>query len=60
MRFQQFLKAEIQNQRYDKGQVPSRDDYTSVAFWYQEEPHRANALPPFADRTASSRAAEYK
>jgi hypothetical protein len=59
-RFQQSLKVEIQNQRYDKGQIPSRDDYTSIAFWYQEEPHRAAALQPFAERTAPSRAAEYK
>jgi hypothetical protein len=34
VRFQQSLKVEIQNQRYEKGQIPSRDDYTSVAFWY--------------------------
>jgi hypothetical protein len=40
--------------------VPSRDDYTSVAFWYQAEPHQPFALQPFSERTAPSRAAEYK
>jgi len=60
VRFQRSLKVEIQNQRWDKGQVPSRDDYTSVAFWYQEEPHQPFALQPFADRTAPSKAATYK
>jgi hypothetical protein len=60
VRFRQSLKVEIQNQRWDKGQIPSRDDYTSVAFWYQEEPHGKLLLPPFAERTAPSQAAEYK
>jgi hypothetical protein len=59
VRFQQSLKVEIQNQRYEKVQIPSRDDYTSVAFWYQEEPHRAFKLPPFAERVAPSKAGEY-
>jgi len=59
VRFQQSLKVEIQNQRNEHGQVPSRDDYTSVAFWYQEEPHRGFKLQPFAERVAPSRAAEY-
>lgn len=59
VRFQQSLKVEIQNQRYENGQIPSRDDYTSVAFWYQEEPHRAFKLPSFAERVAPSKAAEY-
>jgi hypothetical protein len=60
VRFQHGLKVEIQNQRYDRGQVPSRDDYTSTAFWYQEEPHQAFTLQPFAQRVAPSRASEYK
>jgi hypothetical protein len=59
VRFQQSLKVEIQNQRNEKGQVPSRDDYTSIAFWYQEGPHHPVSLQPFAERTAPSRAAEY-
>jgi hypothetical protein len=59
VRFQQSLKVEIQNQRYEKGQIPSRDDYTSVAFWYQEEPHRPFTLPPFAERVAPSKAVEH-
>ena len=32
--FAESLHVEIQNQRYDKGQVPSDDDYISVAYWY--------------------------
>ena len=59
VRFRHSLKVEIQNQRYEKGQTPSRDDYTSIAFWYQEEPHQAVALQPFVDRTAPSQAVEY-
>ena len=59
VRFQQSLKVQIQNQRYDSAQVPSQDDYTSVAFWYQEEPHRPFTLPPFAERVAPSKAVEY-
>jgi len=60
VRFQQSLAVEIQNQRYDKGQAPSRDDYTSVAFWYQAEPHRPLPLQPFSERVAPSQAADYK
>jgi hypothetical protein len=60
VRFQKSLEVEIQNQRADGGaQVPSRDDYTSVAFWYQEGAHPAPALPPYAERVAPSRGAEY-
>ena len=60
VRFQQSLKVEIQNQRWENGQIPSRDDYTSVAYWYQEEPHSKLLLQPFAERTAPSQAGEYK
>ncbi len=61
VRFRKSLKVEIQNQRWEKGQVPSQDDYTSVAFWYQAEPHHTFDLQPFAGRTAPSRAAaDYK
>ena len=60
VRFQQSLNVEIQNQRYENGQVPSRDDYTSVAFWYQEEPHQPFPLQPFRERVAPSDAAAYK
>jgi hypothetical protein len=60
VRFQKSLKVEIQNQRAEGGAlVPSRDDYTSVAFWYQEGAHPASALPRYAERVAPSRAAEY-
>lgn len=58
VRFQKSLKVQIQNQRWADSQVPSRDDYTSVAFWYQEQP-RGVALQPFKERVAPSRAAEY-
>jgi hypothetical protein len=60
VRFQKSLKVEIQNQRAEGGaQVPSRDDYTSVAFWYQEGVAPAAALPAYSERVAPSRAAEY-
>ena len=52
VRFQTSLKVEIQDIR-DFG--PGADDFTSVAFWYQEEPHQAFALQPFAERIAPSR-----
>jgi hypothetical protein len=57
VRFAKSAKVEIQNQ-HDNG-TPTRedaDDYTSVAYWYQEEPHAPIALQPFAQRTAPSRA----
>jgi hypothetical protein len=60
VRFQKSLKVEIQNQRYQDGQVPSRDDYTSMAFWYQEEPHQPFTLQPFSQRASASRAIDYK
>jgi hypothetical protein len=60
VRFQQNLIVEIQNQRWDHGRVPSQDDYTSIAFWYQEEPHRPFQLQSFSERVAASQAAAYK
>jgi hypothetical protein len=59
VRFQKSLRVVIQNQRYDKGQIPSRDDYTSIAYWYQEGANAAPALQPFAERTAPTQAASY-
>ena len=60
VRFQKSLKVEIQNQRNDKGrQVASWDDYTSVAFWYQEGAHAAPALQPYAERIAPNRSPGY-
>jgi hypothetical protein len=58
VRFQKSLKVEIQNQRYENEQVPSRDDYTSVAYWYQDSP-KPVALQPYAERVAPSKAASY-
>jgi len=61
VRFRESLKVEIQNQRMaaETGQTPSQDDYKSVAFWYQTEPHHPLTLMPYAERVASSRVAEY-
>jgi D-arabinan exo alpha-(1,3)/(1,5)-arabinofuranosidase (non-reducing end) len=59
IRFQKSLKVEIQDQRYQNGQVPSEDDFTSVAFWYQEGAHAAPALSPYAQRVAPSQATSY-
>jgi hypothetical protein len=57
VRFQHSLKVQIQNQ-HQNGTPTARDadDYTSVAFWYQEEPHQAFTLPSFAERSAPSHA----
>jgi hypothetical protein len=57
VRFQKSLKVEIQD-IYNFG--PGADDYTSTAYWYQEEPHQPFTLQPFAERTAPSKAKEYK
>ncbi len=60
VRFQKSLKVEIQNQRMNEGkQVPSWDDYTSVAFWYQEGVHAAPPLLPYAERIAPNRSPGY-
>jgi hypothetical protein len=59
VRFGESLKVQIQDQRWENRQIPSRDDFISVAFWYQVEPHQAITLQPFAERTAASRAAQY-
>jgi len=58
--FQNSLKVEIQNQRVSNGeQVPSHDDYTSVAFWYQEGVHAAPPLAEYTERIAPNRSGEY-
>jgi D-arabinan exo alpha-(1,3)/(1,5)-arabinofuranosidase (non-reducing end) len=56
VRFQKSLKVEIQNQHTNG--IPTTadaDDYTSVAYWYQEGPHPTR-LQTFAERTAPSKA----
>ena len=55
VRFQKTLKVEIQNQ-HDNGTPTSSDadDYTSVAFWYQEEPHQPFELLNCGARVASA------
>jgi hypothetical protein len=59
VRFQKSLRVVIQNQRNEGGQVHSKDDYTSVAYWYQDGAHAAPGLQPFAERTASTQAVFY-
>lgn len=60
VRFQKSLRVDIQNQRalYGK-QVDSSDDYTTVAFWYQDGAHAAPDLPAYSIRTAPSRGMVY-
>lgn len=60
VRFKSSLKVEIQNQRWEKGQILSSDDYTSVSFWYQKGRSEPVPLPPYAQRVAPSQAAGYK
>ena len=55
VRFREALKVQIQNQ-HDNGSPAPGDDYTSVAFWYQERPIPALTLAPYAERVAASRA----
>jgi hypothetical protein len=53
VRFQQSLKVQIQNQHQNGTPTTSdADDYTSVAFWYQEEPPQRSPLQSFGERTA--------
>ena len=60
VRFQQSLKVEIQNQRWEYNtQTPSHDDYISVAFWYLDHPEPVS-LVPFIRRTVATRAMVYE
>jgi hypothetical protein len=55
VRFQRSLKVEIQNQHNNGTPTTSdADDYTSVAFWYQEGAPAVTTLPAFKIRTAPS------
>src|ERR1035441_3100232 len=63
VRFQQSLKVQIQNQHSNSNGTTTAsdaDDYTSVAFWYQENPHPSFTLQPFSERTAPTRAGRTK
>jgi len=62
VRFRTSLKVEIQSilARDNKPFEPGSDDFTSIAYWYQEEPHQALILQPFAERTAPSKAINYR
>ena len=66
VRFRKSLKVEIQNQHYvpsakknvddfTGAQQPAHDDYISIAYWYQTEPHQAQSLQPSVERMAPSR-----
>jgi len=56
VRFHGSLKVEIQNQHIDGvSTTTDADDYVSVAYWYQDEPHLPLALAPFHERAAPSR-----
>ncbi|MGA2256611.1 MAG: glycoside hydrolase family 172 protein [Thermoguttaceae bacterium] len=61
VRFRESLKVEIQNQ-HDNGTptTTDADDYTSIAYWYQESPHQAVSLQPYAERTAPTKAGKGK
>lgn len=66
VRFTKSLMVQIQNQHLvhepaPQGhagsvaeQQPSHDDYISVAFWYQVEPHERLTLQPYSERIAPS------
>jgi hypothetical protein len=57
VRFQKSLRVEIQNQHQNgRPTTTDADDYTSVAFWYQEGPHHRPGLAPFAERVAPTQA----
>jgi hypothetical protein len=62
VRFRESLKVEIQSVlvRDKLPFEPGADDFTSVAYWYQEEPHQSFSLQPFIERTASSKAVDYQ
>jgi hypothetical protein len=60
VRFRQSLTVDMQNQRglYGK-QVDSSDDYTTVAFWYQEGAHAAPELMSYSARIAPTNGVQY-
>ena len=60
VRFRASLKVEVQDQRFENGQIPSHDDLTSVAFWYADGARPAPALPSYQERVAPSRAQSYE
>jgi hypothetical protein len=56
VRFRESPKVEIQNQHTDRTPTTDdADDYTSIAYWYQDSPH-PTALEAFTERTARSKA----
>jgi hypothetical protein len=57
VRFRESLKVEIQNQHQNGTPTTTdADDYTCIAYWYQESPRQAVSLQPYAERTAPSKA----
>jgi hypothetical protein len=59
VRFRESFKVDIQSLFAGNPIQPGADDLTSVAYWYQEEPHKPFALQPFEERTAPSKAKDY-
>jgi len=60
VRFQKSISVDIQNQRAVYGkQIDSSDDYTTVAYWYQDGAHAAPELIPYAARVAPSNGVQY-
>ena len=49
-RFRESLKVTIQQIGWNRGLFERADDWCSVAYWYQTEPH--NAFPKLPDRAA--------
>lgn len=57
VRFRDGLKVEIQNQHNNGTPTTTdADDYTSVAFWYQEDRRQPVTLQPYSERIAVSKA----
>ena len=64
VRFQKSLNVVIQNKRFQgndfkKGQLESGDDYSSVAFWYQEDRKEPVPLDNYERRAAPTKARKY-
>ena len=60
VRFQKSLSVDLQNQRAVYGkQIDSSDDYTTVAFWYQNGAHAAPELMPYSARISHSNGIQY-
>jgi|GEM_PF-1297288 len=54
-----FMKAKPDFKTNPSSQPSRQDDYTSIAFWYQEGVHPAPDILPFAQRVAPTKDASY-